>query len=53
MDEEYDRICKKLGFIPREYKDNCEAEENDNWKNPFLVLTDEEIDFLYKNGYLN
>ena len=52
VDKEYDRICKKLGFIPSEYKCDMD-EENDNWINPFSVLTIEEQDYLYNNGYLN
>ena len=51
-DKEYDRICKKLGFIPSKYKCDMD-EENDNWINPFSVLTMEEQDYLYNNGYLN
>ena len=52
VDKEYDRICKKLGFIPSEYKCDMD-EENDNWINPFSVLTMDEQDYLYNNGYLN
>lgn len=53
MDKEYEIICEKLGFIPKEYKAKCADTEDDNWENPFLKLTTEEIDFLWKNGYLN
>ncbi len=27
--------------------------EDDSWVNPFSVLTVEEINFLFENGYLN
>ena len=50
---EYQRICDKLGFVPSEYVAPKADTENDNWTNPFLVLTSEEIDFLYINKYLN
>ena len=51
LNEEYMRICEKLGFIPSEFKTDATGSEDDNWVNPFSVLTVEEIDFLYKNGY--
>jgi hypothetical protein len=51
MDKEYERICKKLGFIPSELKTKTNVED-DNWVNPFSILTIEEQDFLYDNGYL-
>ena len=51
-ESEYQRICVKLGFVPSEYVAPKTDTENDNWNNPFLVLTSEEIDFLYLNGYL-
>lgn len=53
MDKKYKRICDKLGFIPSECKYDGPLEEDDTWVNPFSVLTVEEIDYLYKNGYLN
>ena len=49
---EYQRICKKLGFIPSEDKSLQVSTEDDNWVNPFSVLTIEEQDFLYEHGYL-
>ena len=52
VDKEYERICKKLGFIPSEYKYDGMIEEDDTWVNPFSVLTVEENDYLYENGYL-
>ena len=52
VDKEYERICKKLGFIPSEYKYDGPIEEDDTWVNPFSVLTVEENDYLYENGYL-
>ena len=50
---EYQRICEKLGFIPSEYKSPKVDTEDDNWVNPFSVLTIEEQDFLYEHGYLS
>ena len=52
-DKKYDDICKKLGFIPSELNEDVPAEENDDRKNPFSVLSADEITYLYKNGYLN
>lgn len=52
FDSEYDRICKKLGFIPSEYMIDSDTED-DTWVNPFSILTIEEQDYLYDNGYLN
>ena len=52
VDKEYETICKKLGFIPSEYKYDGTIEEDDTWVNPFSVLTVEENDYLYENGYL-
>ena len=52
-DKEYERICKKLGFVPSEYRYDGTASEDDTWINPFSVLTLEENDYLYENGYLN
>ena len=52
VDNEDERICKKLGFIPSEYKYDGPIEEDDTWVNPFSVLTVEENDYLYENGYL-
>ena len=51
-EKEYQRICDKLGFIPSEYKAPPSDTEDDNWVNPFSVLTVKEIDFLYRGGYL-
>lgn len=51
-EKEYKRICKKLGFIPSQYKAPETDGEDDRWENPFLSLTSEEIMFLYNNGYL-
>ena len=52
-DEKYDAICKKLGFEPRNYTVPDFETEDDSWESPFKILTVEEIDYLYKNGYLN
>ena len=51
--KEYKRICDKLGFKPSEFKAPEFTTEDDNWENPFMVLTSDEISFLYDNGYLN
>lgn len=45
-EEEYKRICDKLGFIAHEYKSPKATTEDDTWVNPFSVLTSEEIDFV-------
>ena len=49
-DEEYTykKICDKLGFDPMKYKAPNTDTEDDRFPNPFLVLTNEEIMFLYK-----
>lgn len=52
-DNEYQRICKKLGFIPSEYEYDGPMTEDDSWINPFSVLSADEIVFLWENGYLN
>lgn len=53
MDNEYKRICNKLGCKPSEVIISDSETEDDNWKNPFSVLSVEEIDYLYENGYMN
>ena len=53
VDKEYERLCKKLGFIPSAYKYYGPIGEDDTWVNPFSVLTVEENNYLYENGYLN
>lgn len=52
-DKTYEAICKKLGFEPRNYKFPDFETEDDSWESPFKILTVEEIDYLYRNGYLN
>ena len=52
VDEFYEQICEKLGFIPSEYKSEPSGYEDDSKPNPFSVLTVEEILYLYENGYL-
>lgn len=52
-DAKYDAICKKLGFEPRDFKFPDFETEDDSWESPFKGLTSDEIDYLYKNGYLN
>lgn len=49
----YKSICPKLGFEPYKLKEDVGDHEDDNWENPFSVLTFEEIDFLYDNGLFN
>lgn len=53
IDERYKKICEKLGCEPRDLKIPDFKTEDDSWEDPVSVLTAEEIDFLYKNGYLN
>lgn len=52
-DKRYNDICDKLGFIPSELSDDVPAMEDDNRKNPFSVLSVDEIMYLYNNGYLS
>lgn len=53
VDKEYERICKKLGFIPSEFKAPDFETEDDSWESPFKKLTADEIEFLLDNGYLD
>lgn len=53
VDKEYESICKKLGFEPRNYKFPDFQTEDEAWNDPFKVLSAEDIDYLYENGYLN
>ena len=39
VDKEYERICKKLGFIPSEHKYDGPIEEDDTWVNLFFNFT--------------
>lgn len=50
--KKYMQICEKLGFEPSKYIPPKAETEDDNWRNPFLKLSSEEIDFLYVNGYM-
>jgi hypothetical protein len=52
VDEEYKKICEKLGFNPSEYELPNFDGEDDSWINPFSVLTEAESDYLYDNGYI-
>ena len=52
-DKKYKSICEKLGFEPRNYKFPDFQTEDETWNDPFKVLTVEDIDYLYENGYLN
>ena len=53
MDAIYKRICEKLGCEPKDIAIPNFDTEDDSWESPFKVLTVEEIDYLYENGYLN
>ena len=53
MDAIYKRICEKLGCEPKDIAIPNFDTEDDSWESPFKILTVEEIDYLYKNGYLN
>ena len=35
IEYQYQEICKKLGFVPTEYKAQNTNTEDDNWVNPF------------------
>lgn len=51
-DDVYEGICEKLGFVPSEYRCTPTKTEDDTEKNPFSVLTAEELEYLFDNGYL-
>lgn len=50
-DEKYDKICRKLGFIPSEYKHKYSGTEDDSKPNPFSCLSTDELIYLIENGY--
>ncbi|WP_294578119.1 hypothetical protein [uncultured Thomasclavelia sp.] len=54
-EQEYKRLCIKLGFIPSEYEPDTSKGvfEDGNMYNPFKKLTYDELMFLYDNGYLD
>lgn len=52
-EKEYQKICEKLGSNPLDIKIPDFETEDDTWVSPISKLSVEEIDFLYKNGYLN
>lgn len=55
IDEKYNLICKKLGFIPKETQSKIvdqDCTEDDSKINPYSVLSPDEIDFLFLNGLL-
>ena len=54
-EKEHERICKKLGCKPTEVEipDFKTEDEDHDWVNPFSVLTIEESNFLWENGYFN
>lgn len=52
QDEEYDRICEKLGFIPSGYQHEAAGHEDDSRPNPFSTLETSELLYLIDNGYL-
>lgn len=53
VDEKYNKICEKLGFIPSEYKPEVSGFEDDSRVNPFSVLETSELLYLYDNGYFS
>lgn len=53
MDAIYKRICEKLGCEPKDIAIPNFDTKDDSWESPFKILTVEEIDYLYENGYLN
>lgn len=53
VDEKYNRICEKLGFVPSELPDIKDATEDDRLPNPFSELDLEETLYLVENGYLD
>lgn len=52
VDEKYNQICEKLGFIPSEYKPETSNHEDDSKVNPFSVLETSELLYLFDNGYM-
>lgn len=52
VDEKYNEICEKLGFIPSEYKPEASDYEDDSRINPFSVLETSELLYLFDNGYM-
>lgn len=52
IDEKYNKICEKLGFIPSELKTEYSGYEDDSIPNPFSILETEELCYLFDNGYL-
>lgn len=52
VDEKYNQICEKLGFIPSEYKPDVPSCEDDSRTNPFSVLETSELLYLLDNGYM-
>lgn len=53
MDKKYEEICNKMGCEPKDIKIPYSHTEDDTWVSPFSVLTIEEMDYLYDNGYLD
>lgn len=51
-DKKYQEIIEKLGFELSEYQLPDATTEDDNRINPFSVLSLEEMEYLYDNGYL-
>lgn len=49
-DNVYNTIVKKLGFEPKEYSPELCHTENDNFENPFNILSLEELKYLQKNN---
>ena len=49
--DKYSQIVRKLGFEPKNYIPDLSDTENDNYVNPFSVLSIEELHFLQNNNY--
>lgn len=52
VDEKYERICKKLGFIPTKLPDEPSGYEDDSKINSFSVLEMDELLYLIEHNYL-
>ena len=52
VDEKFNKICEKLGFVPSEYKHKNSGTEDDTKANPFSALETGELMYLIDNGYL-
>ncbi len=50
-DKRYMEIVEKLGFEPKDYIPQLLHTENDNFENPFDVLSYDELMYLQQNNY--